>query len=319
MTAIDPAEAEDLHCPVCDYSLRALPEPRCPECGYAFEWAELAEQARRKKLWFYEHAGTFKSHLQTRWKSFWLFPFWREIHAYSDANRDRLSTYRFVTGALAGISILFSPILIELVFFLNEYVRMCIKRASYGSPGSTSITYYVPPPRPSFLSFLERWWEWSGNWFREFGDQERVMIRYELGMAVLVLLVTIGSSLYWKILSTSMRMAGARPIHLSRINTYVGDVLPISVVMLALMFCLRMSSSYGFGSSPSFYLRPITEVNELMIVAVVTPGIVFLPLAFRFGWALHRYLRLRHSMGVAVGYWLLAVLTYAVVISQGFR
>lgn len=30
----------EIHCPLCEYNLRGLSEPRCPECGYQFEWAE---------------------------------------------------------------------------------------------------------------------------------------------------------------------------------------------------------------------------------------------------------------------------------------
>src|SRR5687768_18521450 len=31
------------HCPLCDYDLRGLAEPRCPECGYRFTWEELRD------------------------------------------------------------------------------------------------------------------------------------------------------------------------------------------------------------------------------------------------------------------------------------
>ncbi len=35
-----------LHCPRCGYDLRMLPQPRCPECGLQFEWAELITAVR---------------------------------------------------------------------------------------------------------------------------------------------------------------------------------------------------------------------------------------------------------------------------------
>ncbi len=28
---------EDILCPLCEYDLRMLAEPRCPECGYRFD------------------------------------------------------------------------------------------------------------------------------------------------------------------------------------------------------------------------------------------------------------------------------------------
>ena len=35
-------------CPECDYDLRGLTEPRCPECGKAFSSREVAEYADRR-------------------------------------------------------------------------------------------------------------------------------------------------------------------------------------------------------------------------------------------------------------------------------
>ena len=51
----DVAEAETLHCPLCEYNLRGLSEPRCPECGYRFEWAELRDPSRRLHPYLFEH------------------------------------------------------------------------------------------------------------------------------------------------------------------------------------------------------------------------------------------------------------------------
>jgi hypothetical protein len=46
--------AEDLPCPRCQYNLRGLTVPRCPECGYHFAWSDVprirAELLEKKKL-----------------------------------------------------------------------------------------------------------------------------------------------------------------------------------------------------------------------------------------------------------------------------
>lgn len=34
-----------LHCPACEYNLTGLAEPRCPECGATFSWAEVRKRA----------------------------------------------------------------------------------------------------------------------------------------------------------------------------------------------------------------------------------------------------------------------------------
>jgi hypothetical protein len=58
--AADPAPdwaavAGDIVCPLCDYNLRGLAEPRCPECGYRFQWRDLLDSKRREHPYIFEH------------------------------------------------------------------------------------------------------------------------------------------------------------------------------------------------------------------------------------------------------------------------
>jgi hypothetical protein len=50
----DPA-AKDLLCPLCDYNLRGLVEPRCPECGFSFTWDELIHAEKTRHPYLFEH------------------------------------------------------------------------------------------------------------------------------------------------------------------------------------------------------------------------------------------------------------------------
>jgi hypothetical protein len=45
----------DVHCSRCEYNLRALTQPRCPECGLEFEWAIVLERAQRHGEALFEH------------------------------------------------------------------------------------------------------------------------------------------------------------------------------------------------------------------------------------------------------------------------
>ena len=45
----------DVQCPLCEYDLRGLVEPRCPECGYAFTWPDVTDPARRLHPFLFEH------------------------------------------------------------------------------------------------------------------------------------------------------------------------------------------------------------------------------------------------------------------------
>ena len=58
----------DVPCPLCEYNLRGLVEPRCPECGYRFEWNELLDAARRPPGWLFENASKplIRSFVRTR-------------------------------------------------------------------------------------------------------------------------------------------------------------------------------------------------------------------------------------------------------------
>src|SRR5437867_12716435 len=46
---------DPIHCPLCEYNLRGLAEPRCPECGYRFEWAELLDPEHPRHRYIFEH------------------------------------------------------------------------------------------------------------------------------------------------------------------------------------------------------------------------------------------------------------------------
>src|SRR4051812_9296702 len=45
----------DVRCPLCDYNLRGLTDPRCPECGHRFDWAVVTDPNRRLHPYLFEH------------------------------------------------------------------------------------------------------------------------------------------------------------------------------------------------------------------------------------------------------------------------
>src|SRR5689334_19280249 len=46
---------EEGGCPLCEYILRGLSEPRCPECVYRFIWPELFDPALKAHPYLFEH------------------------------------------------------------------------------------------------------------------------------------------------------------------------------------------------------------------------------------------------------------------------
>src|SRR5436189_2963407 len=71
-----------VECPLCDYNLRGLNEPRCPECGYVFEWWEVLDPKRRKHKYLFEHhpERNFWSWWKTAWGGLRPGGFWKELN-----------------------------------------------------------------------------------------------------------------------------------------------------------------------------------------------------------------------------------------------
>ncbi len=98
----------DLSCPLCEYSLRGLVEPRCPECGFAFTWAELAAADRGRHPWLFEH-GRRPSlpRLARTWRrNRWPWRFWRDVTPANPVNLRRLLAYWIIVGGLASAALL---------------------------------------------------------------------------------------------------------------------------------------------------------------------------------------------------------------------
>lgn len=100
--AISPAPetAGDVLCPMCDYNLHGLAEPRCPECGFAFEWRDLTDPTRRKHKYLFEQHPERNAWSFTRTALGGLRPwrFWRSLRPEQPSNLRRLVVYWLVTA-----------------------------------------------------------------------------------------------------------------------------------------------------------------------------------------------------------------------------
>ena len=94
----------ELNCPLCRYSLRGLTDPRCPECGFAFTWAELVDARRDRHPWLFEHARRPWSPPRralrlTAWRAGarpWRF--WRAVSPTNPVRLRRLVLYWAITN-----------------------------------------------------------------------------------------------------------------------------------------------------------------------------------------------------------------------------
>src|SRR5438128_9462460 len=98
------AIAHVVECPLCEYNLYGLTQPRCPECGYRFAWKEILDPRRANHEYLFEH------HSGRSWWSWWktlvggLRPqtFWKELHPSQKARPWRLFVYAFLTVLIAS-------------------------------------------------------------------------------------------------------------------------------------------------------------------------------------------------------------------------
>ena len=87
-----------LTCPTCGYDLNGLTTPRCPECGLAFQWADLIESRRAGPRWLFERAARPWAFLQTYARTGLPWHFWRRVTRENPVRLGRLVLYWFLVS-----------------------------------------------------------------------------------------------------------------------------------------------------------------------------------------------------------------------------
>src|SRR2546423_12181424 len=89
------SQQAEISCPMCEYNLRGLTEPRCPECGYRFEWKDLLDAKLRRHPYLFEHhpERKFKSFSKTVWGGLLPRKFWTTLRPTHQVYPRRLMVY----------------------------------------------------------------------------------------------------------------------------------------------------------------------------------------------------------------------------------
>lgn len=262
------AQKDDIFCPLCDYNLRGLIEPRCPECGYRFSWPELLEAHRRIHPWLFEHhpESNFRSYLATARAIQRPSRFWPTLHPAQPSRPGRMLAFWLVGVVLFMIS-----------FAVCAAALLGLLTAS---------------------RTLSGWPEWSGIPIVDFSEIVlHGAMRFVLSVEFLQLQywcaalavgwpsVTIASLL---IFQATMKRKRIRAHHVARCVFYSADVtwlavaLPMATVPVLAWFYL-------------YFELPLVEVEVWFTLACLTTFIVF---AHRLKCALNRYLKLEYAAGV---------------------
>lgn len=108
--ADSPPQWEDLRaevrCPLCEYDLRGLTEPRCPECGYRSEWRDLLDPKRGRHPYLFEHHPSRNVWSFVRTITATVLPrrFWQSVHPAQPLVPRRLVAYAVTIVLLAALA-----------------------------------------------------------------------------------------------------------------------------------------------------------------------------------------------------------------------
>jgi hypothetical protein len=282
---------EDVHCPLCDYNLRGLTEPRCPECGHRSTWEELRNEQRNHPYFFEQNRRLFVPLFKTWWHSLRPHKFWRDISPTIPIRRWRMSFFVIVmilamilctVGGMIGQGAV-------IVFQINR--REAILRQEFvgmanQAPKNTPLGRFRLTPQQILQNY--------GS-FQAFADQiypnatlqrlvsSRLSFRlWPVGPMIIVVLWLPITFLTLLIFRASLRQARIRRGHVVRCLVYsmpVGVFLGVTLTLGMLLPSLQ---------SPAYLMVYLTGINPDYVYG--TAAMLAL-LGYRLAVAYREYLR----------------------------
>jgi hypothetical protein len=302
MTPADQAEA--LLCPLCEYDLRGLEEPRCPECGYRFEWQELTDPKLRQHPYLFEHHRRHNLWSFFRTLIGGLRPrrFWSALYPTQPSHPWRLALY-FVLVC----SIIVVPAVTQLARdgyslwratensrarLLKEVQRPINAAWLRRYPGRTPqqlVDMFQPPP--TFKQLVTT------------VVTERPMTFVKLQLVPFAWpLLTLAAMMVFR---WSMRRAKVRRVHAARCVIYSGDVLFwFSLVLPITLVVMSVAAPAG---------RAVDPWDAQKAIAIIA-GAAWLVFTYRMIIALRLYLRFDHAIATVLATQVLTALTVAVLL-----
>jgi hypothetical protein len=280
-----PADVEDdLRCPLCDYNLRGLAEPRCPECGYRFAWDAIRAQARERREFFFEHdhRDRARAFLRTALRALLPRRFWRHLQPAVPYSARLLGVYASVVPVVASL-----PLLVLVV------------RQNRSIPGYTDIRVW------GLLDGLLA---------------DSTMVNLLVGWPLAELLGTVDSAvartllpaLLWpaatyvvlNVFQVSMARARIKPVHVLRCVTYSADALLWAGLLVTLVTILASVPIARGGES-----------NGIAAVVAVVAYVVTIPVfVYRLMLAYRLYLQFDHPRATVLVVQFIVALAFTIAV-----
>jgi hypothetical protein len=308
----------ELACPLCGYNLRGLTDPRCPECGFAFTWAELRDAKRDQHPWLCEHATAGRR--ARAFMSTWLRTcrprrFWREVTPANPVRRRALVRY-WIVAVLLMTGVIVGPLLVQGGRLAIDVRRM---RANYKPvPGQPGIYYLAGTGGRLSVKYTAAQLDaslprvWSTSFARDVAD---AYLRRTGGAFVAMVVVTAAwpwlTFLALMIFGESMRRAKVNKDHVLRTAVYGCDFGLLMTAVAVAMFWLWDDRAFGRPRG-----RQLAELGAdlAMLTALVCAAATTYRLTFAYGRYLRFHLPLATVLATQVIVFLtvLAVAVYAV-------
>jgi len=267
--------SEQIRCPLCEYDLRGLQEPRCPECGYSFHWEEILDRTRRRHKYLFEHhpEKSIRSFLATLVGGLFPWSFWRSLHPTQRPDLRRLWKYRSVILGLAWL-----PLLALMVLW--------VPRLTGGRR--------APVMDVSFYQLAGRLFEGNPNYATVLIEpmlQTSLAKVVVLGTFLLLALPTL-TAIPLSIFQATMRQAKVEHHHVQRCIIYSFDIVvwPGLTIMALAISMLFVPPRIGR-----------IEAYALAWALLLMFPVVWVGMGVRLAFSCRYYLRLRHALAVVVG------------------
>jgi hypothetical protein len=206
----------EVTCPLCEYNLRGLSQPRCPECGFTFEWREILDITRRKHQYLFEHhpERNLSSFFKTLVGGLNPWRFWRTLHPAQPTRQGRLIFY-----ALFVVSVAMMPLIVDRIVGTPMGARLFWYR-TYRADLSWKAAVRFP------LNLLE--WPLRAR--------PQVLLYFFVGATVALPVVMY---LLLMVFQGTMRRVKVRPKHVRRCVVYSADVLVWAALPVIGLVCVR--------------------------------------------------------------------------------
>jgi hypothetical protein len=303
--APDWSQSEDVLCPLCEYNLRGLSEPRCPECGFKSDWQELTDISRRQHPYLFEHhpRRNFWSFFQTMMHALRPRQFWKTLSPAQPLRLRRLVLYWLIAMVIALLpttpqvlsdaSQFAATMRTQRLMYLNS-LKAAPQLRAHAMPQKTIELFWPLPPQPRFFQYLL---------------SATPILSALASVAVAYALWAWIAFATLMIFQMSLRRAKIKPAHVLRCTIYSGDcgvALCAAIVFVGLM-ALRQIIVF----LPTF---PIRQLAWWAALLVLWGGITF-----RLIRAYQLYLRFPRAGAVVISVQVIFFLLMAEVLTLTLR